>query len=143
MCVHCVVGRRSSTVPAATTIDGDAVAVQSTSCSRPNYAGQRLSIAYRYRIGRYSHGYIGLLDVGAKPVSVVLWLAVAHDIRKKCGNCLKLLWLVISCSFCCTSDCHNQSVLILQITVRQFKEKIASSIVSFDYIFGLQWLIWQ
>jgi len=28
----CIVGRRSSTAPAATTVDGDAVAVQSTSC---------------------------------------------------------------------------------------------------------------
>jgi len=41
----CIVGRWSSTAPAATTVDGDAVAVQSMLCSRPNYAGQRGSNA--------------------------------------------------------------------------------------------------
>jgi len=41
----CTVGRHSSTAPAMTTVDGEAVAVQSTSYSRPNYAGQRRSNA--------------------------------------------------------------------------------------------------
>ena len=70
----CIVGRRSSTAPAVTTVDGDAVAVQSTSRSRPNYAGQR---------GSNTQAYIGIgigsadiataiSDIGAKPVSVVL-----------------------------------------------------------------------